>query len=703
MIGGNLIDSLGTAILAVGEVHGLELIQDLAVIMCVAGVVTVLFRKLRQPVVLGYILAGLIVGNHTPIKLIADEANVNTWGNIGVIFLMFSLGLHFSLRKLAEVGATAFLAASLEIVGMLTLGYYVGLAFGWKPMDALFLGAILSISSTTIIIKALTELKLVKERFAEVIFGILIVEDILAIAMLALLSGIANTGGLAADEVAVTFGKLGIFLVITLVVGLLAVPPLMRFVAGFKNDEVLLVSVLGLCFGVSLIAVKMEYSIALGAFLIGAIMAEAREAGKIEALIAPVRDLFSAVFFVTVGMLIDPKVILTDWWKVLVLVAVVIVGKVITCAAGTFLAGHSTRTSMRVGMGLAQIGEFSFIIAQLGLTTGVTSPFLYPIAVAVSAITTLTTPYLIRSSDPIVHWFDRTAPRKITTPLGVYSQWVKRLGTRGTDPASEQIRKLKRKWAIQIGLNVAMITGLFVAGDRVGRHTDDWIPSLPQWTGGPKAAIWFLAVLLALPLLVATFRKMRAIAWVIAETRVTKARAKEQTRAIRTIVANTLLAGASALMILWIAILSAAVLPPWPVLVLFAVIATAVAAVRWNAMVRLYANAQVALHETLTRPHAEIDHDTETRAIPPILREASLETITLPVASPAAGLLIRELQLRTRTGASVVGIQRDGHSLVNPGPDDDLQPGDQVLLIGTQAHLENAVGLLMGTKTDGTG
>jgi CPA2 family monovalent cation:H+ antiporter-2 len=683
-------------LLAVGEPHGLALLQDLAVIMLIAGVVTVIFNRLKQPVVLGYILAGLIIGPYTPpYTFIRDQGNIKTLGEIGVLFLMFSLGLHFSLRKLAEVGATAFLAASLEIVAMLGIGYFTGLAFGWTAMDSLFLGAILSISSTTIIIKALTELKLVKERFAEVIFGILIIEDIIAIAMLALLSGVAKTGGLGMDEVTITFGKLGLFLAFTLVVGLLVVPPILKYVARFRNDEVLLVAVLGLCFGVSLVAVKLEYSVALGAFLIGAIMAEAREAGKIEGLVAPLRDLFSAVFFVTVGMLIEPRVLVGDWWKILILVVIVIVGKVLACAIGTFLAGHSTRTSLRVGMGLAQIGEFSFIIAQLGLTTGTTSSFLYPIAVAVSAVTTLTTPYLIKSSDPLVGWFDRHAPRWLTNHVDVYSQWVKNLGASNADPVSQQIRKLMRKWLLQIGLNVTLITALIVAGAWLGGYAANWLPWLPEWTGGPKSAVWFLAVLLSLPLMVATFRKVRAFAWVIAESRVTRSKAKEQTQTIRSIVANTILTVASVVLALWLLILSAAVLPPWPVLIVFTSLAIIVTAVRWNALVKMYANAQVALHETLTRPKLDAE-DEDARPIPPILRHATLDTITLPAGSPAAGLLIRELGLRSRTGASVVGIQRGGHSIVNPGPDDDLQPGDEVLLIGTREHLDSASSLLLG-------
>ncbi|MEI9863962.1 MAG: cation:proton antiporter [Limisphaerales bacterium] len=298
---------------------------------------------------------------------------------------MFSLGLEFSLGKLKRVGATAFIAAALEIVLMLGIGYQIGRWFGWSQMDSVFLGAMLSISSTTIIVKALAELGKSKERFAELIFGILIVEDILAIAIIALLSGIAMTGSLQIGEVVGTVSRLGIFLVVTLVLGLLFVPRLIGYVARFKSNEMLLITVLGLCFGFSLLAVKLHYSVALGAFIIGAVIAEAREVKKIEHLTEPVRDMFSAIFFVAIGMLIDPALLAQYWLPIAVITVVVVVGKVLTCSFGTFVAGNDTRTSLRVGMGLAQIGEFSFIIAALGLNLGVTSKFLYPIAVTVSA------------------------------------------------------------------------------------------------------------------------------------------------------------------------------------------------------------------------------------------------------------------------------------------------------------------------------
>src|SRR6185369_15724191 len=344
-------------------------LQDLAVVMIVAGLVTILCHRFKQPVVLGYILAGVIIGPHTPpFPLVHEQETIRTLAELGVILLMFSLGLEFSLRKLKRVGRTAFVVAFLEIALMFWLGYEIGRWFDWSAMDSIFLGAMLSISSTTIIIKALAELGKSRESFAELIFGVLIIEDMLAIVMLALLSGIAITGGLTAGEAAATVGKLTLFLVAALVIGLLTVPRLVSYVARFKSNEMLLVTALALCFGFSLLAAKMGYSVALGAFLVGALVAEAREIGKVEALCEPVRDMFSAIFFVAIGLMIDPKMLLKHWLPVLVITLAVVLGKILSCTFGAVVAGNDGRNSLRVGMGLAQIGEFSFIIASLGLS-----------------------------------------------------------------------------------------------------------------------------------------------------------------------------------------------------------------------------------------------------------------------------------------------------------------------------------------------
>ena len=577
--------------------HEVTFLQDLAVVMMVAALVTVLCHRLKQPVVLGYIIAGVIIGPHTPpFPLIQDQESIRTLSELGVVFLMFSLGLEFSLRKLRKVGVSALIAAGLEILLMVWLGYQIGLAFGWRSMDCLFLGAMLSISSTTIIIKALQELGRTREKFAELIFGILIVEDILAIVMIALLSGLAMTGSLSAGEVLRTTGRLGIFLVVTLVLGLLAVPRLVGYVARFKSNEVLLVTVLGLCFGVSLLAVKLNYSVALGAFIIGAILAEAREIHRIEILTAPIRDMFGAVFFVAIGLLINPKLLLAHWLPVLVITTVVVVGKVVACAFGSFVAGNDTRTALRVGMGLAQIGEFSFIIAALGLSLRVTSDFLYPIAVMVSAITTLLTPYLIQSADDLVARFDRLAPPRLVNYLALYTQWVGQW-RRGSHPSLT--RRLIRRWSWQVMLNLILVVGVFIAAAFVADQKPDWLPKrLPASDTGLSTAIWIVAVLLSLPMLIAIYRKLQALGLLLGEMAARGIDNKPRAAGVQAIIANTVpVAGATATGLLVLA-LSSTLLPSWKILVALLPGLIGVTALLWRNLIRVYAKAQVALQET---------------------------------------------------------------------------------------------------------
>jgi CPA2 family monovalent cation:H+ antiporter-2 len=380
--------------------HSISFIQDLAIVMMTAGFVTVLLREFNQPVVLGYILAGVIVGPYTPpFMLVTNPVTIQSLAEVGIIFLMFSLGLHFNLSKLRSLGKTSLITALIEITAMSAIGFGIGRAFGWNPTDSLFLGAILAISSTTIIVKALQELKLTGQPFSELIFGILIVEDILGVAVMALISAIAMTDEISAYEFVDTIGRLVIFLVATLGVGRWMVSPIFRYVTSFKSNEGTLIVALGLCFSSSFLAMKLGYSSALGAFIMGVVISETRGIDKIDHLVEPLRDMFSAIFFVAVGMMINPQQIAHYFWPIVILTSVVIVGKAVTCTLGTRIAGNPWPTSIKVGLGLTQIGEFSFIIATLGTTLKVTSEFLYPIAVAVSAITTFTTPYLIRYSE----------------------------------------------------------------------------------------------------------------------------------------------------------------------------------------------------------------------------------------------------------------------------------------------------------------
>ena len=673
--------------------HSLEFLQDLAVVMIVAGVVTLLFHRFKQPVVLGYILAGFLIGPHTPpFSLITSEESINTLSEIGVILLMFSLGLEFSLRKLKKVGGTAVIAAMLEIVVMGWVGYELGRAFRWNNTDSLFLGAMLAMSSTTVIIKVLTEMGRTKEPFAQLIFGILIIEDILGIAMIALLSGIAMTGGLSVGAIGLTLGRLAVFLVVVLVIGLATVPRLFGYVARFKSNEMLLITALAFCFGVSLLAAKLGYSVALGAFVIGAVIAETREIHRIETLVEPVRDMFSAVFFTAIGLLINPRMLATHWAPVLAVTAAVVVCKVIACASGTFLGGYDRGTSLRVGMSVAQIGEFSFIIASLGVSLKVTSDYLYPIAVAVSAITTLLTPYLIRSSDTVVNRFERVAPRSLINAMSLYTQWV---GQLGNSRHPNLALKLTRGWILQMAFNVTLMTGIFIVAVYLGQNPPGWLRQVQLSPANLKAALWFAGMICSLPFFIATTRKLQALGMLIAETRVTKAAAGERTAAIQAIVAQFITIAGTVLLAFYVLVLTSTLSPSLRVLSALMVLIALIAWLLRRSFIRVYSRGQAALHETLNQPPAP---NLAVRAVPSVLREAVLETVQVSATSAASGKLIRELQLRTLTGASIVAIERNSENIINPGPDEELQPGDRIVLFGSRPQLDAAIDALKAAE-----
>jgi len=584
--------------------HAISFIQDLAVIMLVAGVVTILFHRLKQPVVLGYIVAGFIIGPHTPpFGLIHDEDTIKTLAELGVIFLMFCLGLEFSLRKLFKVGATAFIAAFLEIVLMIWIGFEIGRWFGWSTMDSLFLGAILAISSTTIIVKALNDLKMKNERFAQLIFGVLIVEDILGIGIIALLSGIAVSGSVSSGEVFSTVGKLSLFMIVALVIGILLVPRLLAYVAKFESNEMLLITVLGLCFGFCLLVVKLEYSMVLGAFLIGAIMAESRQLLKIERLIEPVRDLFSAIFFVAIGLMIDPQVLVDYAWPIVVITLAVVLGKMLSCGMGAFIAGNDGRTSLRVGMGLSQIGEFSFIIAALGMTLQVTSDFLYPVAVAVSAITTLLTPYLIRAADPLSQKLGSVVPRRLARVLSLYGEWLRNIQPQGE---SAMLAALIRRILLQVGVNLALVIAIFFSGGyfagRIGNWLDEWVTDVSQ----QKALIWGAALLLSLPFLIAAYRKLKALSMLLAEMGVKPEMAGRHTQRVRRVIAEVIPLLSLLVIFLLLSALSASILPTSELLLVIAVVAAVVVALLWRWFIRVHSRMQIALLETLenSRDHS---------------------------------------------------------------------------------------------------
>ena len=391
--------------------HLPPIITDLAMILLVAGVTTIIFKKLNQPLVLGYIIAGFITGPHFNFfPTVSDMTNIHTWSEIGVIFLLFALGLEFSFYKLKSVGSTAFIATAVEIGGMLAAGYACGTALGWNHMDSLFLGGMLSMSSTTIIIKAFEDLKLKGQRFTELVFGVLIVEDIAGIVMMVLLATLAAAAGISSMELAGSVVRLIFFLILWFVLGMYLVPTFFKRAHSLMNDETLLVASIGLCLGMVVLATNMGFSSALGAFIMGSLIAEAPNAEEIEHLVKPVKDLFGAVFFVSVGMLVDPSLLLKYAVPIICIIVVTIIGKLIFSSGGVLASGQNLHTSLHCGFSLAQIGEFSFIIASLGMSLGVISDFLYPIIVAVSVMTTFTTPFFIMAAEPVYQFTMKALP-----------------------------------------------------------------------------------------------------------------------------------------------------------------------------------------------------------------------------------------------------------------------------------------------------
>ncbi len=671
------------AILVAKTMNG-QFLQDLTIVMLVAGLVMLLFRWLRQPVVLGYLLAGFIIGPHTPpFPLIQDEVTIKTLADIGVVFLMFSLGLDFSFKKLKSVGVPALVTASFEIMAMIVVGFILGYLFQWTRMESVFLGIMISLTSTTIVVKSLRDSGALKSAHGVLISGVSIFDDIFVIFVMILLPSFALSGEFPASAIAVTLFRLLLFLVAAVVFGLLLVPRFLRFIGRIGSDEMLLIIVLAMCFGVALLTVKAGYSVALGAFMIGAMMAESRELGRIVRLTAPLRDMFSAVFFVAVGMLIDPVFLWEYRIPVLVITAVYVVTKVSACAIGAMIAGCGGHTAVRVGTGMAQVSEFAFILATLGVSLGVIGTHLYPVIVAVATLNALIRPYLTGNADRMADALARRLPGFMVASERLYVAWVRRLKqARPGNPAMRRVRSVV--W--QILLNTALIAAVFISvAVLISRLHPQWT-WLPSWSGGARTLGWLAATLLVLPIFVATIHKMQAIAMMLSEIALAGTRSRDL--ALRTFLSTALFVVQLIGLALMTFMLSLAIMPPLYVLaVLLGVVATLVA-VRGRALNAWYSRAKFAVVETWTQP--TVDAAADEPPMPALLREAQMDTVVLNPGCSSAGRLIRELGLRAETGASIVALERAGRTIVNPGPDEELAAGDAVLLLGSAQQLARA-------------
>ena len=476
-----------------------ELVQDLALILVVAGFVTLLFKKLKQPLVLGYIVAGFLVSPHMSYTMsVVDQGDIQTWADIGVIFLLFSLGLDFSIKKILKMGASPIIAACTIIFSMMVLGIIVGHSFGWKEMDCIFLGGMVAMSSTTIIYKAFSDMGLTQQGFASTVMSVLILEDILAIVMMVMLSTVASGNSPDGVQLLGSIMKIGFFLVLWFVVGLFAIPLFLRSVRKILNSETLLIVSLGFCCLMAVISTQVGFSAAFGAFVMGSILAETVEADKIIRLVDPVKNLFGAIFFVSVGMLVKPQVIVEYAIPILLLVITILAGQALFGTLGYLLGGQTLKNAMRCGFSMAQVGEFAFIIATLGKSLGVISEFLYPVVVAVSVITTFLTPYMIRAAEPCYNVLVKHLPKR----------WVRRLTHIQTNSAGESastnnlwkvlMKKMIFNTLIYGILSAAVIAIMFSAALPICRNLSiKWTGS--HWIG--NAVCGFLTILFIAPFL----------------------------------------------------------------------------------------------------------------------------------------------------------------------------------------------------------
>lgn len=689
------------------------LISDLAVVLVAAAATALLFHRLRLPLVLGYLAAGLVVGPHVPpAGLIADPENVRLLAQLGVLFLLFSLGLDFHLGKLRRVGGLALTAGTLEVALMVGMGFVVGSMFGWARTDALFLGAMLAISSTTIIVKVLSELGRLRMASTQAIFGILLVEDVVAVVIIALLSSLALTGTITVATVAGLLIRVAIFVLAALVMGMVIVPRAVDYVAKIRVEEVLILFAVAIAFALSMMALLLGLSIALGAFIAGAVVAESRASAAVERRIQPLRDVFAAVFFVATGILIDPADVLAHWPAILILATVTIFGKVLAVGFATFVAGFPPREAIRVGVGMAMIGEFSFVIATLGAEQGVTSGFLLPIAVAVSAATAIVTPPLIRNSDKLVDLLARRAPRPVREYAHTYSSWVERARRGGEDAEAFSGRYDMNALMRALSYAAILIASGFVA-TYVSLYLHVELDATLERPALLTAGVFAGWLLLAVPLIVGLARAVRELVdnlvYVVVPPRLTTG---GRGQAAASVLRNTLYAFLAILVTLIAFAAGAAFLPPLPLVIGTVLMVGFLAFVLRGSIRRLNRQLEQAV-DTVFQAEAPPGQRDSVLAL---IRERypwdmHVQSLIVPPNSRAANRRIRDLQLPQRTGASIVTHERDGVQTVNPPPDTIVLPGDTIGVLGERQQVSDARKLLttesspearpVGTAQDG--
>ena len=643
--------------------HLAPLIQDLAIILVTAAITSLLFKKLKQPVILGYMVAGLLVGPHTHLfPTVTEMESIQVWAEMGLIFMLFALGIEFSFRKLARLGSTVLIAGIFQLVAMCLMGFLIGELLGWNDLESFFLGAMFSISSTTIIYKAFDEFKLKGKKFAQLVFGILIVEDLMAILLIVLLTTIGLSRQFHGAELMWTTGKLIFYLALWLIVGLFMVPWALRAMRKHLSDESLLILAMSMCLLMVVAANHVGFSSALGAFIMGSILAETDEKEKIERIFQPVKDLFSAIFFVSVGMMINPEALQNHFWLILLFTVVVIIGKIYYAVIGGLLAGQNIQTAIPAGISLAQIGEFSFIIAGLGMSLKVTDESLYSIIVAVSAITTFTTPYLIRSRETLSTGIEKMIPVRVQSFLGRYLQFSYIVRAR------PEWQALIRSYSLKILSNAVLVMAIFLIASRFLYPIVELQPETGEWA---HLLTLVIALLLASPFIWGMVfshsqdKAIRALIWDWSE------RTRRMFFLARLGLAQLLLA------VLLSQYVSAKVVAATAFLIFTGISIS---------IFRFLGPIYTWLEKRFLR---QIDDRTPQSTPPPALApwDAHLSEYEIHPEAECVGKNLANLRLRENFGVIIAMIQRGDRHIPAPNRDEMLMPYDRVSVIGTDDQL----------------
>lgn len=658
----------------------LNLVKDLALILIAAGLFTIISKALKQPLILGYIVAGFIVGPHLGLFGITNAESVEQWSEIGIIFLLFALGLEFSFKKLLKVGSSALITAGCVCVGMFVTGNVVGHALGWSSMESIFLGGLMSMSSTTIIIKAFTDLGLKNKSYATLVFGTLVVEDLIAVVLMVLLTTIATANQFAGGEMLMGLAKLLFFLILWFLVGIYVIPTFLKWARKYLNDEILLLVSIGLCFGMVSLAQYAGFSSALGAFVMGSILSETIEGEHINKLVVNIKDLFGAIFFVSVGMMVDPHVIAEHWLPILILTVVTVIGMTIFGSLGALVSGRGLNTAVHTGFSLAQLGEFSFIIAGLGVGLGVMRGFIYPVIIAVSVITTFTTPYMIKAATPVCNFLYKKLPVKLLAKLDPTPD----SGNASVQEKSEW-KALLKSYFLRVLLYSVILLAIFLGAKLyLDKLLVQLLPDVAQaWRNVASLGITLTVMAPFLYGLAVNGHDIKRTA-----VQLMKEKDSNKWPILFLVFLRIFIA---------IAFVIAAVLlhykPAYWSLLLIVLAGVAFFIVARRSVHQFY-----ALEERfITNLNQKEEYERMRKPIATGVRskmkghDVAAESVTISPNSEYAGKQLKDIPFRQKYGINIAKVVRGSKRILVPSPDEYIYPYDEVLAIGTHEEVKRFI------------